>query len=181
MNDLERHDLLPKRIVTNTKLLNCLQTEWKQYVTIERQTSNLHGVNYDHLYDHLKHNQKESNETHSDEEEDESTAICIMIERIKEVDTNSTLDANPSYDIDGLSKVPNYNTCFNNELYFVSANDQKHPEQPESINNTYIVDQLDNIIIFDSLDMDINRGVIEQDETSHDQNNVAFDSLLKNM
>nr|GEW68723.1 hypothetical protein [Tanacetum cinerariifolium] len=40
----------------------------------------------------------------TNEGEDKSTATCIMIERIKEVDTNSTSDANPSYDTDGLSE-----------------------------------------------------------------------------
>ncbi|GJY27495.1 hypothetical protein Tco_0403262 [Tanacetum coccineum] len=192
MNDLESHDLLPNKIVPNTKFLNRLEHEWKQCVAILRQTSNLHDVNYDQLYKNLKQNHEEENEvaykecmevmtrlhlrqtyvqrgqinvqgktsgdsgyfgntsrnagkssgnagnecksksrvkdskyftqkmllakkneaeitlndeehdflaeTHLDKGEDELTVACIMMEKIKEVDTHSNSKAGPSYD-----------------------------------------------------------------------------------
>ncbi|GJT27992.1 hypothetical protein Tco_0908267 [Tanacetum coccineum] len=103
-----------------------------------------------------------------------------MMAKIKEVDNNNS-ETGPSRDTNGVTEVPDYDTCFINELYFVSAHDRKHPEQLESINDTYITDQLDNTIIFDSLDIDINRGIVEQDKTSRDHNSVVVDSLLKKM
>nr|GEU41046.1 hypothetical protein [Tanacetum cinerariifolium] len=46
----------------NVKFLNNLQPEWKRYVTIVRQTMNLHEFDFTQIYDFLKMNQDEVNE-----------------------------------------------------------------------------------------------------------------------
>nr|GEW22572.1 hypothetical protein [Tanacetum cinerariifolium] len=46
----------------NLKFLNNLQPEWKRYVTIVRQTKNLHEADFTKIYDFLKMNQDEVNE-----------------------------------------------------------------------------------------------------------------------
>ncbi|GJV69742.1 retrovirus-related pol polyprotein from transposon TNT 1-94 [Tanacetum coccineum] len=44
----------------NLKFLNNLQPEWKRYVTIVRQTKNLHEADFTQIYDFLKMNQDEN-------------------------------------------------------------------------------------------------------------------------
>ncbi|GJT56833.1 hypothetical protein Tco_0991887 [Tanacetum coccineum] len=61
MNDLERHDCLPKAIAINTKFFNSSQSKWDKYVTMVRQAKNLYEVDYDQLYDYLKQNEKNVN------------------------------------------------------------------------------------------------------------------------
>ncbi|GJR12118.1 hypothetical protein Tco_0794770 [Tanacetum coccineum] len=63
MNDLECHLILPTTIASNTKFLNSLQPEWKKYVTMVRQTNNLHEVDFDPLFDYLKQNEEIMNES----------------------------------------------------------------------------------------------------------------------
>ncbi|GJV38496.1 hypothetical protein Tco_1410973 [Tanacetum coccineum] len=44
VNNLDRNKLTSSTIATNMKFLNHLQPEWKQYVTIVKQTKKLHKV-----------------------------------------------------------------------------------------------------------------------------------------
>nr|GEY07062.1 hypothetical protein [Tanacetum cinerariifolium] len=60
MNDLKRNKHFPENITANLKFLNNLQPEWKRYVTIVRQTKNLHETNFTQIYDFLKMNQDEA-------------------------------------------------------------------------------------------------------------------------
>ncbi|GJU54297.1 retrovirus-related pol polyprotein from transposon TNT 1-94 [Tanacetum coccineum] len=50
-----------------------------------------------------------------------------------------------------------------NDNYNVFANDSEHPEQPESVNDTYPNEQNDTNIPTDSLNMRNNRGEVDQD------------------
>ncbi|GJR82755.1 hypothetical protein Tco_0153540 [Tanacetum coccineum] len=47
-------------------LILIILPEWKHHVTIVKQTKNLHEVNYDQLFDYLKHNQEEANEVRAE-------------------------------------------------------------------------------------------------------------------
>ncbi|GJU08590.1 hypothetical protein Tco_1125020 [Tanacetum coccineum] len=49
-------------------------------------------------------------EIHSDDGEEELISSCIMMAKIKEVDTNSNSEAAPSYYTDGLSEISLYET-----------------------------------------------------------------------
>ncbi|GJV53253.1 hypothetical protein Tco_1448994 [Tanacetum coccineum] len=59
-NDHERHNILPMTIASNTKFLNCLQPEWKRYVTIVMKTSKLHDIHFDQLYEYIEQNKEEA-------------------------------------------------------------------------------------------------------------------------
>ncbi|GKA65669.1 integrase, catalytic region, zinc finger, CCHC-type containing protein [Tanacetum coccineum] len=52
----------------------------------------------------------------------------------------------------------------NDDNYNMFANDREHPEQPESVNDTYPDEQGDTNITTDSLDMSNNGGEADQDE-----------------
>nr|GEW90856.1 uncharacterized mitochondrial protein AtMg00810-like [Tanacetum cinerariifolium] len=60
INDLKRNKHFPENIASNLKFLNNLQPEWKRYVTIVRQTKNLHEADFTQIYYFLKMNQKEN-------------------------------------------------------------------------------------------------------------------------
>ncbi|GJW46956.1 hypothetical protein Tco_0078602 [Tanacetum coccineum] len=49
----------------------------------------------------------------------------------------------------------------NNDEYNVFAMEKEHPEKPESINDTYVVEQGDNNITPDSSDMSNNKGEVD--------------------
>ncbi|GJY48887.1 hypothetical protein Tco_0438843 [Tanacetum coccineum] len=62
MNDMIINGIEMSQIQVNIKFLNHLQPEWKLYVTVFKQTNDLHKVNYDQLFAYLKQNQDEANE-----------------------------------------------------------------------------------------------------------------------
>ncbi|GKA58242.1 hypothetical protein Tco_0757430 [Tanacetum coccineum] len=49
MNDLERHQALPKIIASNTKFLNSLKHEWKKYLTSVLLAKNSYEADFDQL------------------------------------------------------------------------------------------------------------------------------------
>nr|GEU76605.1 retrovirus-related Pol polyprotein from transposon TNT 1-94 [Tanacetum cinerariifolium] len=63
INDLKRNKYFPEKIASNLKFLNNLQPEWSRHVTIVHQTKDLHTADYTQLYDFLKYNQKEVDES----------------------------------------------------------------------------------------------------------------------
>ncbi|GJW45973.1 retrovirus-related pol polyprotein from transposon TNT 1-94 [Tanacetum coccineum] len=76
-----------------------------------------------------------------------------------------TLDAadnsGPIFDAEPLYKVQN-----NDNNYNVFAIESEHPEQPESVNGTYPVEQDEHNIIIDSLDMSYDREHDDQDDNN---------------
>nr|GEW27315.1 hypothetical protein [Tanacetum cinerariifolium] len=47
----------------NTKFVNHLQPEWSRFVTAAKQAKDLYTMNFDQLYDFLKHNEKDAKES----------------------------------------------------------------------------------------------------------------------
>ncbi|GJS45887.1 hypothetical protein Tco_0596008 [Tanacetum coccineum] len=81
MNDLERHDCLPILIGINTKFLNSLQPVWSKYVTIVRQDKNLHGIDYDQLYDYLKQNENNVNASRAKRAAKTHDPLALVVNR----------------------------------------------------------------------------------------------------
>nr|GFA37960.1 hypothetical protein [Tanacetum cinerariifolium] len=55
---------------------------------------------------------------------------------------------------------------------------QEHPEQPESINDTYLEEQGDTNVIINSLDMSTNEETVDQDDDDLARECDLFDSLI---
>ncbi|GJU91114.1 putative ribonuclease H-like domain-containing protein [Tanacetum coccineum] len=53
VNIMDRNNVRPISVSTNTKFLDCLQSEWRKYVTMVRHNQTGHTVSYDQLYDFL--------------------------------------------------------------------------------------------------------------------------------
>nr|GEY08798.1 integrase, catalytic region, zinc finger, CCHC-type, peptidase aspartic, catalytic [Tanacetum cinerariifolium] len=62
IDDLKKCGYKKDNCELNYKFLNNLQPEWKQYVTLKRQTKNLMDINIDALYNILKKNQGDVND-----------------------------------------------------------------------------------------------------------------------
>lgn len=87
----------------------------------------------------------------------------------------------PSSDIEILAMVQHSHAHDNVDIFDnVFAHDQTHPAYPESISDTYVVEQNDSNITFATPDMDPNRGEPTQDGSSYEQDRALFASLINN-
>ncbi|GJU71699.1 hypothetical protein Tco_1263104 [Tanacetum coccineum] len=77
---------------------------------------------------------------------------------IQEDSPDDADNSEPIFDAEPLQKVQN-----NNDNYNVFAIENEHPEQPESVNDTYLEEQCDTNITIDSLDMCNNGETVDQD------------------
>ncbi|GKE25949.1 hypothetical protein Tco_1441333, partial [Tanacetum coccineum] len=76
-------------------------------------------------------------------------------------------NSGPIFDAEPLQKVQN-----DDDNYNVFDNDREHPEQPESVNEPYPVEQDEHNIIIDSLDMSYDREQDDQDDNNELVKNV---------
>ncbi|GKB67495.1 hypothetical protein Tco_0928907, partial [Tanacetum coccineum] len=98
-------------------------------------------------------------DTDDEPEDQELEAHYLYMARIQEVTLDVADNSGPIFDVELLQKVQN-----NDDNYNMFANDKEHPEQPESVNDTYPDEQGDTNITTDSLDMNNNGGEADQDE-----------------
>ncbi|GJY10442.1 hypothetical protein Tco_0378627 [Tanacetum coccineum] len=97
-------------------------------------------------------------DTDNEPEDQELEAHYLYMAQIQEVTLDATDNSGPIFDVEPLQKVQN-----DNDNYNLFANDREHPEQPESINNTYLDEKGNTNITTDSLDMSNNGGEDDQD------------------
>ncbi|GJZ95975.1 hypothetical protein Tco_0668309 [Tanacetum coccineum] len=95
-------------------------------------------------------------DTDDEPEDQELEAHYLYMAQIQEVTLDAADNSGHIFDAESLKKVQN-----NDDNYNVFAIESEHPKQPESINDTYPVDQDELNIIIDSLDMSYDR---EQDK-----------------
>ncbi|GKA84721.1 retrovirus-related pol polyprotein from transposon TNT 1-94 [Tanacetum coccineum] len=98
-------------------------------------------------------------DTNDEPKDQELEAHYLYMAQIQEVTPDAGDNSGPIFDVEPLQKVQN-----DNDNYNVFANDSEHPEQPESVNDTYPDEQGDTNIPTNSLDMSNNGGHANQDE-----------------
>ncbi|GJX07938.1 hypothetical protein Tco_0195870 [Tanacetum coccineum] len=81
----------------------------------------------------------------------------------------------PSFDANPLEKV------HTDDDYNVFANERQHSEQPEFINDTYVLEKVDSNIILDTSDMSDNEGKADQNVEECDDERVVLASLIANL
>ncbi|GKF01170.1 hypothetical protein Tco_0028093, partial [Tanacetum coccineum] len=87
--------------------------------------------------------------------------LCKKEEKAK-IQEVSTVESGPTFDVEPIEKVQfddNYN---------VFANERRHFEQPESINDIYVVEKVDSNVIPDSSDMCDDEGKNGQNDEEHE-------------
>nr|GFA88797.1 hypothetical protein [Tanacetum cinerariifolium] len=105
----------------------------------------------DDTYDELKYQELE--------------AHYMYMAQIQEVTLDTADNFGPIFDTEPLQKVPN------NDIYNVFAIESEHPEESQSVTDTYPVEQDAHNVIIDSLDMSYDREHIDQDDDDNDLSN----------
>ncbi|GJS52849.1 hypothetical protein Tco_0626211 [Tanacetum coccineum] len=85
-----------------------------------------------------------------------------------------TADSGPTYDTEPLEKVDL------DDDYNLFATDRQHSKQPESINDTYVVETVDSNVTTDSSDMCDNEGQVDQNVEELEVEHVLLASLIAN-
>ncbi|GJU26485.1 hypothetical protein Tco_1165106 [Tanacetum coccineum] len=108
-----------------------------------------------------------------DEEPDEQEyeAHYMYMAKILEV---STTDSGPTYDAESLEKV------HSDDHYNVFATDKQHSKQPESINDTYVMETVDSNVTPDLSDTCDNEGPADQNAENPKDERVLLASLISN-
>nr|GEW39245.1 hypothetical protein [Tanacetum cinerariifolium] len=106
-------------------------------------------------------------DTDNESEDQELEAHYMYMAQIQEVTPDAADDSGPIFDSEPLHKVSN------NENYNVFAIESEHPEQSESVNDTYPIEQDEHNLIGDSLDMSYDREQIDQDDDDDDLANES--------
>ncbi|GJT30326.1 hypothetical protein Tco_0910601 [Tanacetum coccineum] len=109
------------------------------------------------------------------ESTDDSVTSSKQLDESSSSWNNADADIGPSYDSDTVSEV--HHDMFEN----VFAHGIQNHEQPESITDTYMVNENNNNIIFDIPNMDLDRGKEEHDDVDYEQQRAFFASLIKNL
>ncbi|GJX80809.1 hypothetical protein Tco_0328958 [Tanacetum coccineum] len=102
-------------------------------------------------------------DTDDEPEDQELKAHYLYMAQIQKVTPDAADNSGPIFDDEPLQNVQN-----DNDNYNVFANDSEHPEQPESINDTYLKEHGDTNITTDLLDMSNNGGEVDQDEDENE-------------
>nr|GEW00232.1 hypothetical protein [Tanacetum cinerariifolium] len=95
-------------------------------------------------------------DTDDEPDDQELEAHYMYMARIQEFTPDAADNSGPIFDTEPLHKVHN-----DNDNYNAFANDKEHPEQPESVNDTYVEEQADTNITIDSLDMSTNGEMVD--------------------
>nr|GEW53065.1 retrovirus-related Pol polyprotein from transposon TNT 1-94 [Tanacetum cinerariifolium] len=106
----------------------------------------------------------------------ELEAHYIYMAQIQEVTPGVADNFGPIFHTEPLQKVQN-----DDDNYNVFANDREHPEQPDSVNNTYLKEQVDTNITIDSLDMSTNKEMVDQDDDDLAKERDLLASLIEKL
>nr|GEX28199.1 hypothetical protein [Tanacetum cinerariifolium] len=109
-------------------------------------------------------------DTNEEVDEQELEAHYSFMAKIQEV-----LPADLGSDVEPLEKVQ-YDAKYN-----VFANERQHSEQPESINNTCVVEKVDSNVIPDSSNMCDNDNWADQNAKEYDNEHVVLANLIANL
>ncbi|GJX87200.1 retrovirus-related pol polyprotein from transposon TNT 1-94 [Tanacetum coccineum] len=187
MNELVRNQCDVTNHQVNVQFLLQLQPEWQRFMTLVKQKPTMVAeddemskeneidklmalitLSFKKIYKPTNKNLKTSSNT-SRANQDNTLRInrgtrhvareCHKSKRAKDAAYNKEKmllydadNSRPIFDAEPLQKVQN-----NDDNYNVFAIESEHPEQPESANDTYLVEQDEHNIIIDSLDLSYDR------------------------
>nr|GEY68072.1 hypothetical protein [Tanacetum cinerariifolium] len=115
-------------------------------------------------------------DTDDESQDQELEAYYMYMAQLQEVSPDAA-DSGPIFDAEPLHKVSN------DDYYNVFAIESEHPEQSESIPDTYPIEQDEHNVIIDLLDMSYDREQIDQNDDDNDLANERelFASLIEKL
>ncbi|GJS39852.1 retrovirus-related pol polyprotein from transposon TNT 1-94 [Tanacetum coccineum] len=135
-----------------------------------KTSSNTRNINVDNT---LRPDRRTGDDTNDELEDEELEAHYMYMEKIQEVILDGADNSGPIFDIEPLEKVHN-----SDDNYNVFANER---QQPESVNDTYLVEQCDINTTPDLLDMSNNGGEVDQDDQMLQEERELLVSLIEQM
>ncbi|GJT98382.1 hypothetical protein Tco_1093900 [Tanacetum coccineum] len=114
-------------------------------------------------------------DTDDESNEQELEAHYMYMAKIQEVLHATNDNFGPTFDTEPLEKVQS------NDDYNMFATKRQHFEQPESINDTYVVKKVDRNVIPDSSDMSTNEGEADKQAEELEDERVLLASLIANL
>ncbi|GJT98093.1 hypothetical protein Tco_1093611 [Tanacetum coccineum] len=111
-------------------------------------------------------------DTNEEPDEQELEAHYMYMAKIQEV---FTVESRHTFDAEPLEQVQT------NDDYNVFATVRHHSEQPESINDTYVVKTVDSNVIPNSLDMCVNDDQVDQNAKEYEDERVVLANLITNL
>ncbi|GKB09784.1 hypothetical protein Tco_0843707 [Tanacetum coccineum] len=115
-------------------------------------------------------------DTIDEPKDQELEAHYLYMANIQEVTPDAADNSGPIFDTEPFQKVQN-----NNDNYNVFSNDKEYPEQPKSVNDTYLEEQGDTNITVDSLDMSTNGEMVDQDDNDLAKERDLLASLIEKL
>ncbi|GJZ04256.1 hypothetical protein Tco_0537531 [Tanacetum coccineum] len=105
-------------------------------------------------------------------DEHELEAHYMYMEKIQEI---LTVDSGPTFDFEPLEQVQS------NDDYNMFATERQHSEQPEAINDTYVVEMIDSNVIPNSSNMCDNEEQANQNAEEYEDERVVLANLIANL
>nr|GFB03102.1 hypothetical protein [Tanacetum cinerariifolium] len=123
------------------------------------------------IYDQEPSMVAEDDETSKDKEIDKLIALISL--SFKNTNNNLQTSSNTKVSLDAADSGPIFDDgplqkASNDDNYNVFAIESAHPEQSESVHDTYPIKQDVQIVIIDSLDMNYDREEIDQNDDDND-------------
>nr|GEU69669.1 retrovirus-related Pol polyprotein from transposon TNT 1-94 [Tanacetum cinerariifolium] len=104
-------------------------------------------------------------DTDDESEDQELKAQYMYMAKLQEVTIDAADNSGPIFDTEPVQQV------HNNDNYNVFTIESEHPEQSQTIHDTYPTVQDEHNVIIDSLDMSYNREQIDQNDDADDLDN----------
>ncbi|GJQ97033.1 hypothetical protein Tco_0008172 [Tanacetum coccineum] len=115
-------------------------------------------------------------DTDDEPDDQELEAYYMYMAQIQEVTPDAVDNSGPIFDSEPLQEVQN-----DDDNYNVFDNNGEHPVQPESVNDTYLEEQGDNILTIDSMDMSTNGETVDQDDNDLGRERDLLASLIEKL
>ncbi|GJR80764.1 retrovirus-related pol polyprotein from transposon TNT 1-94 [Tanacetum coccineum] len=190
MNELVKNQYDVTNHQVNVQFLLQLQPEWQRFVTLVKQSQELKSVSYHKLYDILKQHQYEVNEIRAERITHTANPLALEYGHVAKECQKPKRAKDAAYHKEKMLLYKQEEAGFQfkkllqmlltildpilililaqrykkEDHYNVIANNGEHPEQPKSVNDTYLEEQGDTNITIDSLDMSTNGETVDQDD-----------------
>ncbi|GKA63640.1 hypothetical protein Tco_0763246 [Tanacetum coccineum] len=112
------------------------------------------------------------NETDDEPDEQDLEAHYMYMAKIQEV---LTADSRPTFDVELVEQVQS------NDDYNVFAIERQHSEQPETIDDAYVVETVDSNVILNSSNMCDNEEQADQNAEEYEDERVMLAKLIANL
>ncbi|GJS98611.1 uncharacterized mitochondrial protein-like protein [Tanacetum coccineum] len=131
---------------------------------------------YGHVARECQNMQRMQDDTDDEPEDQELEAHYMYMTQIQEVTPDAADNSRPIFNAEPLQKIQ-----INDDNYNVFAIENKQPEQPESVNDTYLEEQGDTNITIDSLDMCNNIETVDHDDDDLTKERDLLASLIEEL